>query len=269
MNSARPNINLYDAGLRQRFDWLAPAPAVALLGAVALVVAAAAVWAQARANALAPQAEQLAQQVQAEQAALQTLAQQRSAQRADPALQAALSEAQGALQLRLSALTQLQPGSSSTNSHAATLAALARQSTDGLWLTGLTLQGTDVTLRGRALEPALIPTYVQRLNTEPALRGRTFRSLQVERPLSETGPQPTPTPAAGPVATAPPAATLSTRSTPADAGPQRAAFVEFSLTGLHNNATPAAGRADAPDRSSDPISEAADAAAPSPAAGKP
>jgi len=219
--SANHNINLYDASLRRRLDWLAPVPAAAMLGGVLLAVTAAALWAQGRTDALRPQAEQLSADLSREQAEMQTLAQRRANQHADPALQAALGEAQHALHLRQSALAQLQPNPQALpSSHAATLAALARQSTEGLWLTGLTLKDHDVSLQGRALDPALIPSYVQKLNQEPALRGRTFRSLQVDRPLSEA-----PTAVAG-------AAPASAPNGP----PPRAVFVAFSLLGQHTPA---------------------------------
>jgi len=219
--SASHNINLYDASLRRRFDWLAPAPAAALLGAVLLATTAVALWAQGRTSALRPHAEQLSADLAREQNEMQALAQRRATQHADPALQAALSEAQHALHLRQSALAQLQPDvHAAPNSHAATLAALARQSTEGLWLTGLALKDRDISLQGRALDPALIPTYVQKLNQEPALRGRTFRSLQVDRPLSPA-----------PVAVAP-TAPASAPSGP----PPRAVFVAFSLLGQHAEA---------------------------------
>jgi hypothetical protein len=216
--SLRHNINLYDASLRRRFDWLAPAPAAALLGGVLLAVTATVLWAQGRTAALRPQAEQLSADLAREQAAMQALAQRRATQHADPALQTALSDAQQALHLRQSALAQLQPDPKAAPSgHAATLAALARQSTEGLWLTGLALKDRDVSLEGRALDPALIPTYVHKLNQEPALRGRTFRSLQVDRPLSEA-----------------PTVTAGTTAASAPSGPPpRAVFVSFTLLGQH------------------------------------
>lgn len=229
--SASRNINLYDASLRRRFDWLAPAPAAALLGSVLLAVAAGVWWAQGRTHALRPQAEQLTADLAREQAEMQALAQRRANQHADPVLQAALSDAQHALHLRQSALAQLQPDAQAQpTSHAATLAALARQSTEGLWLTGLALNDHDVSLQGRALDPALIATYVQKLNQEPALRGRTFRSLQVDRPLSSAPP------ATGPA---------SAPSGP----PPRAAFVSFSLRGQHTPADASAATDGATERS--------------------
>ena len=68
---------------------------------------------------------------------------------------------------------------------AARLEALARQSVDGLWLTGMVLHQDDVLLKGRALQPQLIPVYVQRLDREPSLQGRAFKALEVVRPIDK------------------------------------------------------------------------------------
>jgi|LNFM01.1.fsa_nt_gb hypothetical protein len=61
--------------------------------------------------------------------------------------------------------------------------AFARQSLDGLWLTGFTVAGGgDVAIEGRVLRPELVPAYIQRLNGEPALKGRAFAALELKRP---------------------------------------------------------------------------------------
>jgi len=62
--------------------------------------------------------------------------------------------------------------------------AFARQSLDGLWLTGFSVGGGgDVTIQGRVVRAELVPTYIQRLNGEPALKGRAFSALEMHRPL--------------------------------------------------------------------------------------
>ena len=63
--------------------------------------------------------------------------------------------------------------------------ALARQSTAGLWITGLTLNGTDesVVLAGRTQSPELVPGYLQRLTSEPTLAGQQFEIFQMTRPV--------------------------------------------------------------------------------------
>lgn len=66
-----------------------------------------------------------------------------------------------------------------------TLLALARQSTTGLWITGLTLNGADdsMVLAGRTQSPELVPGYLQRLAGEKALAGHQFEIFQMTRPV--------------------------------------------------------------------------------------
>jgi len=90
--------------------------------------------------------------------------------------------------------------------------AFARQSLDGLWLTGFSVGGGgDVTIQGRVVRAELVPTYIQRLNGEPALKGRSFSALEMHRP-------------------APPATTVEPGK---EAVPEKAAtaprYIEFSL----------------------------------------
>lgn len=58
------------------------------------------------------------------------------------------------------------------------LVALARQTLPGVWLTGFAASGSGPQLiRGRLLDPQLLPTYLRMLNHEEALRGRGFAQL--------------------------------------------------------------------------------------------
>ncbi len=66
-----------------------------------------------------------------------------------------------------------------------TLVALARQSTAGLWITGLTLgaSGDSLVLAGRTQSPELVPGYLQRLSGEQSLAGQQFEIFQMVRPV--------------------------------------------------------------------------------------
>ena len=61
------------------------------------------------------------------------------------------------------------------------LRALARQTTQGVWLTGLEIGGasSDLVIRGRALNAELVPAYVRSLSRDPMFSGRSLSSLQV------------------------------------------------------------------------------------------
>lgn len=63
------------------------------------------------------------------------------------------------------------------------LRAFSRQSVNGLWLTGFTIAGSgELEIRGRVLSPDLVPSYIQRLNQEKVLAGRSFARLEMSRP---------------------------------------------------------------------------------------
>lgn len=68
--------------------------------------------------------------------------------------------------------------------------AFARQSVDGLWLTGFSIQGAgaDIVVQGRTLDAELVPTYLAGLRRESALRGHGFAHVSVFQP-----PEPAPT----------------------------------------------------------------------------
>lgn len=61
------------------------------------------------------------------------------------------------------------------------LDALARRTPDGLWWTGLELgdNGQHLILRGRALSPQLVPSFLDSLSEEPLLNGIGFRTVRV------------------------------------------------------------------------------------------
>jgi len=66
------------------------------------------------------------------------------------------------------------------------LRAFSRQSLNGLWLTGFSIAGSgELEIRGRVLSPDLVPSYIQRLNREQVLAGRSFARLEMSRPKPE------------------------------------------------------------------------------------
>jgi hypothetical protein len=62
--------------------------------------------------------------------------------------------------------------------------AFARQVLKGLWLTGfdITGDGAQISLNGGVVNPQLVPSYIQRLNKEKVMKGKTFAALQMVQP---------------------------------------------------------------------------------------
>jgi hypothetical protein len=98
------------------------------------------------------------------------------------------------------------------NGFAGYLQAFSRQALDGLWLTGFTVGGTgEVAIHGRTISADLLPQYIQKMNREPALKGREFSALELRRPK-------------------PAAEAAKKDGDKADASQQAPRFLEFDLT---------------------------------------
>ena len=61
------------------------------------------------------------------------------------------------------------------------LTALARQTLNGVWLTGVEIDGRsgDLVLKGRVVDGDLVPAYLRRLDQEPLFRGRSVHELRL------------------------------------------------------------------------------------------
>jgi hypothetical protein len=95
-----------------------------------------------------------------------------------------------------------------THGYAEYFRALARQSVGGLWLTGVSIDGagSDIGVRGRALDAALVPGYLTRLRNEPVLQGKAIGSMLIRQ-----------------------AAPVKTRAADGKESESPAPYVEFSL----------------------------------------
>ncbi len=81
-------------------------------------------------------------------------------------------------------ITVLQGGSlGNTEGYSSYFTALARQSIGNLWLTGVSIDGAgqQIGVKGRAMEPGLVPAYVSRLKREPVMQGKGFGQLKISR----------------------------------------------------------------------------------------
>jgi len=108
-----------------------------------------------------------------------------SAQKGNTGLAAEVQRLEMELKSARQSMSVLEGGALGNRSgFAAYLQAFSRQALDGLWLTGFTVSGAgDVEIHGRVTHPELVPEYIQRLNREPALKGRAFSTLELRRPM--------------------------------------------------------------------------------------
>jgi hypothetical protein len=82
------------------------------------------------------------------------------------------------LRTRRALLSSLQTGAGNAEGFSPYLAALARQSMDGVWLVGIEI-GADLVVKGRALQGELVPAYIGRLKREESFAGRSVSELRM------------------------------------------------------------------------------------------
>jgi hypothetical protein len=183
-------INLYDAALERRRDWLALENVVA--GAVILLVAVGLHGALARVGlpALASQAANGETQLKAVRDQVVALGQQVTNRKPDPVIEQQVATQRQLLALRGEMLATLRHSlGPEATSFAATLRGFAQQTVSGLWLTGFSIDaGGGIEISGRTIDPALLPEYIRRLNREAAFRGQTFAALKLGVVKTEKSP---------------------------------------------------------------------------------
>lgn len=105
-----------------------------------------------------------------------------STQGASRALGEQLAAAETRLAERRSLLDDVRTGvGGDVEGYSRYLAALARQTMPGVWLTGVDIGGKSSTLviKGRALDSALVPAYMRALNRAAPLAGRRVDELRL------------------------------------------------------------------------------------------
>ncbi len=177
-------INLYHPRFLKQRDLLSLGNVLLVATALYLLLAAAGGWVwrdvQARqAKAAASEAELIALKRQVDVAT-----QAAAGRKPSPQLAAELERAESQLGRRSDIARLLEGGEiGGTDGFAEYFRGLARQAPQGLWLTGFTIgaAGADMEIRGRVLDPASLPDYIQRLGQEKAFQGRSFAALTMNR----------------------------------------------------------------------------------------
>lgn len=191
-------INLFDPALRKKRDWLTLANVGLATVALLLIVIGAGWLARGDLPGLRAQVTAEEARVKELRSQVQTLGQQVAERKPDARLEQELAAAQRLAQARGAVLQTLrQRLVADTPAFAEPLRALANLAMPGVWITGFVWDAAsnDMEIRGRTTDPALLPEYIQRLNREPALRGRAFAALNIAEGKPEQ-------PAAGSPATA-------------------------------------------------------------------
>lgn len=178
------HINLYNAALLPRRHLLSARNLVLLMVLVAGLAGAAGWHARAGADRQAALTAQGRQAVEHERERLTQLVKARNERQPDAGLAAELKRAEALLATR-QALELALPARDAvmTNGFSEHFRAFARQTMEGVWLVGFSIDGASgaMEIDGRAVSPELVPVYIRRLTEEPAFHGRSFAALDVKR----------------------------------------------------------------------------------------
>jgi hypothetical protein len=147
---------------------------VLLLGVLAAVGVMQADSLKAREAAIKNQLLALQQQVQ-------SLGQSLGARAGDSSLDRQIATARLAVTQRQEVLNVIAQGDVTRgNAYSGLLQGFSRQTVEGVWLQGFGFAEKDIEIRGRLIDPALLPTYIGKLNDEPAFAGRRFSALDMK-----------------------------------------------------------------------------------------
>ena len=216
-------INLFNPAFQQQATLFSARSMLLACGALVLGLAAMGVWAELRVVQLQAEANTVSRQLEGAQKRLAAVSAEFTPRQKDPALAGQLAQAEqqhAALQHVAEVIQRGELGN--TQGYAEYFRALARQSVDGLWLTGVSIGGAgrEIGVQGRALDPAMVPGYLGRLRNEPVLQGKAVGSLQIGE------------------AAAPKGATQAAPKDGKDAAPALPPYVEFSLQSTPAEARP-------------------------------
>lgn len=175
-------INLFNPDFLQKKKIFTATTMAASLGVLVLGLCAVGVAAKVRLASLQTEATQGAAQLEKTQKRLASVSAEFIPRKEDPRLAEELAQARSEL-LGLKEVASVIEGGElgNTGGYAEYFRALARQSVDGLWLTGVSIAGAglDIGVRGRAMDAALVPGYLGRLRNERIMQGKPVGSLRI------------------------------------------------------------------------------------------
>lgn len=181
-------VNLFNPAFRKQKK---PFSAATMLQCAALILMGSlgvAAYLESQMSSLRTDAEASERQLKSVKAQLAKATADFAPRQKDKALEEEIQRMEAELKSRQQAFDIVQRGGAgNSKGHAEFLRAFSRQVVNGLWLTGFTISGNDIELHGRALQPELVPAFINRLKQEAVMQGKSFAMLEMETP---TAPQP-------------------------------------------------------------------------------
>jgi hypothetical protein len=182
-------INLYNPIFRKQKKVFAATTIVQAFALIVLVVAVFYYAIALQTSVLEIRAAESGRQLKSELERLKAYGAGESPAERGKALAERRKKLEAALAANTQALAAFDSEAGRAEGYSEVLRALARVSVDGVWLTRISFaRGKgEVSIVGRATRPELVPTYLERLRSEQALRGRDFSRLEVMRPAEARG----------------------------------------------------------------------------------
>jgi Tfp pilus assembly protein PilN len=176
-------INLYDASLRKKRDWLSSQNVVLGTLLAVLLLALGAGVTRWTVESRIQQAQSVNTQLLAARTAFAELTRLLASRKPDAALAVELAETQQNLAGAQNALGLLRGMTTQRETVVVgeMMRAFSRSAVDGLWLTGFVMAegGKQLEIRGRMADQALLPGYLRRLESETVFQGRRFAALDM------------------------------------------------------------------------------------------
>jgi hypothetical protein len=181
------NINLLGPAFRKQRRALTLATVVQCFGVTLAAMLVYHLILQQQVNGLAAELRAAEKVVGSQRNWVEKLKGKPTAAKPDAQLEAEVGRLEAELKTAREAMDALQGGAlGNQQGFSEYLRAFSRQSLNGLWLTGFSIAGNgELEIRGRVLSPDLVPSYIQRLNREQVLAGRSFARLEMSRPKPE------------------------------------------------------------------------------------
>ncbi|MFN7085125.1 MAG: PilN domain-containing protein [Burkholderiales bacterium] len=179
-------INLLDPAFVKRRSPLSAATAVACTAAVLAALVAFQFYALLQVGRLEAELQSAQTELKAKQSRVQKLVEASVAPRRDAALDAEIARLEAELRRGRENMEALKSGAlGDQQGFSEYMRAFSRQALSGLWLTGFTIAGGNISIQGRVTHADLVASYIQRLNQEKVFQGRTFAALEMHTPKGE------------------------------------------------------------------------------------
>ena len=174
-------INLILPELRPRFDWLALHVVAGLAGAILLVLLTLVQWQSFRLSRQQSEEANINGQLLNLQQQVQMLGRTLTGRSANPDLPKEIAAIKAGIEQRREVLAFVGRGTGEPGQDfSQLLEGFARQAVDGVWLVGFDLSRNNIEIRGRLLDPAMLPVYIGRLDGDAVFAGKRFAALEMK-----------------------------------------------------------------------------------------